>query len=70
MIVKSKEQPDFVVDRIHGTLLNTNTTKKEAYKTQRSLLIRAKKDSLRIADLENQLQMLIRLVRSKNDIQQ
>lgn len=56
--VRAKEFPDLVVDRTHGTLLNTNRKRLLMYKKQRAELIKNKGNAQRIESLEVQLKAL------------
>lgn len=62
-IFRAKENPDLIVDRNHGTLLNTNKNKLEAYKLERKRLQEANLNSNRINKLENELSEIKQLLR-------
>lgn len=65
--VKSKEQPDFLVDRSRGSLVNTNLNKKLAYKKQRAILRSAQESTLRLNELENSFNAILGKMKNTND---
>lgn len=62
-IFRAKDHPDFVVDRNHSTLLNTNQSKLEAYKRERKRLQEAQLNNNRLNKLENELVEIKQLLR-------
>lgn len=62
-IFRARECPDFVVDRNHSVLLNTNQSKLEAYKLERKRLQEASLNNNRINKLENELSEIKQLLR-------
>lgn len=66
-VAKSREQPDFLVDRSKGSLVNTNLKKKMAYKKQRNILRDAQSSTSKIIDLENAFNLLLHSVKSDHD---
>jgi len=54
-VFRAKEYPDFIVDRKHGVLLNTNQNKLEIYKRERKRLREAQLNNNRLDRLEDEL---------------
>lgn len=62
-VFRAKECPDFVVDRRHSVLLNTNKTKLEAYKRERKRLQENQLNNNRLNKLEHELGEIKQLLR-------
>lgn len=54
-VIRAKDFPDFVVDRRHGSLINTNVQKLLAYKEERSKMRIMQDNSQRLDSLENDI---------------
>lgn len=54
--VRAKDYPDFIVDRDHGLLLNTNRERLAAYKAERERLSTSRKNKERLDAMENDIQ--------------
>lgn len=66
-IFRAKDCPDFIVDRRHSILLNTNQNKLVAYKRERKRLQESSLNSNRISKLENELSDIKQLLRELID---
>lgn len=53
VVFRAQAYPDFIVDRQHGVLLNTNRSKLESYKRERKRLQEIALNNNRLAKLEN-----------------
>jgi len=62
-IFRATEYPDFIVDRQHSVLLNTNKSKLEAYKIERKRLQEAKLNNTRLDRLEQSLDEIRQLLK-------
>lgn len=67
IVFRAKEYPDFTVDRSHGTLLNTNKGKLEAYRRERKRLQESQINNDRICRLEQDLAEIKQLLRNMSN---
>lgn len=60
--IRAEKFPDLVVDRVRGTLLNTNTKRMAMYKKRRAEIHENKHNVTRIKSLEDQILSLKNIV--------